>query len=65
MMEFSWFAFLISDGISMIEQKTNLAVPRESDLPGDIAFLLLRLLPPLMDREIHGGAQDDALSKVG
>ena len=65
MMEFSWFAFLISDGISMIEQKTNLAIPRESDLPGEIAFLLLRLLPPLMDRKIHGGAQNDALSKVG
>ena len=65
MMEFSWFAFLISDGISMIEQKTNLAIPRESDLPGDIAFLLLRLLPPLMERKIHGGAQDGAFSKMG
>ena len=49
----------------MVEQKTNLAIPRENDLPGDTVFLLLRLLPPLMDRKIHGGAQDDALSKVG
>ena len=40
-------------------------VPRENDLPGDTVFLLLRLLPPLMDRKIHGGAQNDALSKVG